>query len=187
MADFSILQGKAVGGDQGNGVLVEDILFNIGTNKDKEDVATAEIIGTAKTVLRDKYNPSLGFDELPHPVPVVERVKFAMGTGKNDDNKILIDRLNSLCQIDPPLEDTPDLWERFTKDGKDSVYDKIVGKEFYFSTRLQTGKSGEEAGHYFFNLLEVTKRAEATMESVAEKMRRIMAKKTAKSVFIADE
>lgn len=184
--DFTILDGATVGGDQGQGVLIESIAFKFDTTKDGEDEAVAEITGVAKTVMVDRYNPTLGCKELPEEVPVTERVKFALGGGKSTDNKILVERLNRAFQINPPLEDNSELWVRFTEDGKDSVYKQLVGKRAYFSAKKNTAKSGESKDHYYFNLLAVAERQEAKMDKVKERMEKILAKKNAASSFTAD-
>lgn len=174
MADLSVIAGKTLGGDQGDGVLLENIEFRFDKTKEGDDIVEAEITGTAKTYLRDGYNPSAGFESLPEEVPVKDRVKFA---GKSTDNKILLDRLNQQFNLQPPLEDNEELWERFTKEGKDSVIDQIVGKRSYFSAKLINGKTGEKANEFYYNLIRVTKREEASMAVVGDRMKALMGKK----------
>lgn len=182
MFEFSQLDGKVVGGEQGEGVLIESIRFKFSTTKDNEDEAVAEINGFAKTVLVDKYNPDNGFKELPEPIPVTERVKFVLGGGKNADNHITFERFNRAFDIQPPLEDTPDVWERFTEDGKNSVYNKLVGGKIYFSAKKNPTKTGEKPEDYYYNSINIAKREEAKMSAVAERMKRIQEKRAAGAV-----
>jgi hypothetical protein len=187
VADFSnILDGKVVGGEQGEGVLIESIEFKFSNTKDGEEEAVVEIAGVAKTVLKDGYRPSAGFNELPEEVPVADRVKVVMATGKKDDNAILFDRLNKALDIQPPLVDAPETFERFTKDGKDSVYNQIVGKRLYFGAKKNGTKTGESASHYYFNVMAVDKRVEATLDKVQDRVKRMLAKKGAAPTFSAD-
>jgi hypothetical protein len=182
MFEYAQLDGKVVGGDQGEGVLIEKVEFKFSTTKDNEEEAVAEITGFAKTVLNDKYNPSNGFKELPEPIPVTERVKFVLGGGKNADNHITFERFNRAFDIQPPLEDTPTVWERFTEDGKDSVCDKLVGGKLYFSAKKNPTKTGDKPEDYYFNSINIAKRVEAKMSAVAEKMKKLMEKRAAGAV-----
>lgn len=179
MADYSILDGKVLGGDQGEGVLLENILVKEGDRKGEEE-AYIEIMGTAKTLLKDNFNPSAGWDELPEPVPVADKVRVVLAD-KTASNEILYERLNREFKFDPPLVDGPDTWERFMAGTKDSVRDQLVGNKAYFSARKNPSKTGEKLADYFFNLVNVSKRKEATMEDGGAAIKAILARKKAKA------
>jgi hypothetical protein len=162
-------------------VLIEQIVFKL--DKDQKtgaDTAFIEIMGTAYSTLKDPWNPSAGTDDLLAPVPVKDQVKVLVVEGKNDDNNILFDQINRQFELKKPLEDTPDAWERFTKDGTDSVYDEIIGKPAFFVAKKSQTKDGTKLGDYFFNMRAVAKRVEATMDNVKDKLAAMFARRKAK-------
>lgn len=170
--DLVALEGRVLGGQGGDGVLLESIAFKF--DKDKttnEETAVIELSGTAHTVLRDKWNPLAGFDDLPEPVPVKENVKVAVAEGKKADNDILFQILNRRFEFDPPLEDREGEWERFTEDGKDSIYNQLIGQPVFF----KVGKNG------FFNVAAMAQRKEAKMDAVADKIKTILKAKKDKA------
>jgi hypothetical protein len=177
--DFSFLDGgKVVAGDQGDGVLIEQVLVKTGEKKGEEE-AFIELMGTAKTYLKDGYNPSAGFNPLPEEFVVTDRVKVVVA-GKEADNKILYDRLNKELHLDPPLVDREDEWERFLQGTKNSIYDKLVGARLYFGARKGNGV-GDQYTHYFYNILPVTKREEATPEKGGAKIKDVLKRKKEKA------
>jgi hypothetical protein len=176
--DYTILDGKMVGGDGGKGVLIESVLFRFDTDqKTKEETAHIEIMGTAKTVMRDQWNPAAGWDDLAEPVPVKDSVKLALANDKVADNHILYENLQRIFEFDPPLADGDDTWQRFTEEGENSVLKKLVGGEVYFRAKKSNTKTGEKLGDYFFNIACVAKREEPKMANVKDKMAGILKKK----------
>lgn len=179
--DYVSLDKKVLGGQGGEGILIEDIVFAFDTdNKTGEETAYIELLGTAYTVLADQYNPKAGFKELEEPLPVKDRVKVEVKEGQKNDNDILFHRINRTFPLSKPLVDAIDTWERFTKDGEDSVYDQIKGHPAYFQVNKNTSKTGDSWGHYFTNLIAVAKREDAEMGKVADKLAAIRKKKAAK-------
>lgn len=178
--DFLTLKDKVVGGEGGEGVLIEDIAFKFDTDKAGDDLVYIELMGTAKTVLKDGYNPLAGYDDLPEALPVKDSVKIVVSEGKNADNQILFDRLNKAFGLEKPLVDSADVWERFTKEHEDSVYEAIVGKPAFFRVTLPAAKTGEKWGEFYTNLMAVAKREEASMPKVADKMAAIKKKRAEK-------
>lgn len=183
--DFSnLLDGRVLGGDQGEGVLIEQIVTKEGDKKGVDE-AYIEIMGTAKTVLRDSYNPMAGWDELPEPIPVTERVKVLLAD-KEADNKILYDRLSKEFKIDPPLEDKEGEWERFLDGAENSVYSRLVGGRIYFQAKKNATKTGESASHYFYNVVNVAKRKAATVSEGGASIKAMLAKKKAKAAPVSN-
>lgn len=183
--DYSILDGRTLGGDQGEGVMLEQVLVRTGAKKDEEE-AFIELLGTAKTILRDPYNPSAGFDELPEPIPVAERVKVVLA-GKDADNSILFSQLNREFQFDPPLVDSEDEWERFLDGTKNSVKAKLEGAKIYFKAKKNPTKAGEKPTDFYFSFVNVQKRKAATMEEGGAAIKALLAKKKAKAAAPSDD
>jgi hypothetical protein len=180
--DYTLLDGKVLGGNGGEGVMIEQIAFKF--DKDpttKEDTSFIEIMGTATTYLRDPWNPAAGSEELPEKIPVKDMVKVAVATGKKDDNQILVDHLNRQFNFAKPLVDNEDLWERFTEDGTDSILNDLIGKTIYFKAKKSNTKTGEKLSEYFFNLIALAKREEPKMSAVAGKMELIKKRKAEKA------
>ncbi len=179
--DYTVYDKKMLGGQGGEGILIEQVAFKVDQDqKTNEDTVYVELMGTAYTVLKDGYNPSAGYDDLPEPIPVADRLKIVVAEGKKSDNEILINNINRAFGLEEPLVDNDTLWERFTEEGKDSVVKEIVGKPAYFKMAKNASKTGELLGHYFFNLSAVAKRIEPKMDLLKDKMAAIMAKRAAK-------
>lgn len=178
--DFTQIDGKLFGGDNGEGVLIEQLAFKFDTDMTtKDDTVLIEIMGTAKTVMKDPWNPLAGYEEV-EPFPVKDTIKLIVAQGKNADNQILINSLNRQFKLNPPLVDNHELWERFTKDGEDSVYDSLVGQRAYFKARKSNTKTGEQLSHYFFNLVRTAERLEPEMDAVKDKIAELIAKRKQK-------
>ena len=172
------LDGKLLGGENGEGVLIENIAFKFDTDvTTKEETVLIEIMGTAKTVMKDSWNPNAGYEDLPEPFPVKDMVKVVVASGKNSDNQIIYNTLNRQLNLDPPLVDDGDSWERFTKDGDNSIHDKVVGSKLFFRAKKAGTKTGEKLSEYFFNLVPIARREEAVKNAVKDKIGELLAKR----------
>jgi hypothetical protein len=176
------LDSKLLGGQNGEGVLIEQIAFKFDTDvTTKEETVGIEIMGTAYTVMKDSWNPSAGYDELPEPFPVKDTIRLIVAEGKNDDNQILVNTLNRQFEIKPPLEDDDTLGDRFLKDGTNSVLDSIVGNKAFYRAKKSSTRTGEKLSDYFFNLVPIAKRYSPDDKKVVQdKIAKLRADKKAK-------
>ena len=180
MADLSVISGKTMGGDGGEGVLIESVAVKFDSKKDGTPIAAIEINGVAKTALIDPYNPAGGFTELPEPVPVTHTIDIPVDEGGvNRDLSINFSQLNRAFDFEDPLVDRLGEWERFMEDGENSVYQQIVGKKAYFSARPKDGKTGDKVDHYWVNIIGLSKRIEPKAADVKKRIEALRKKRKA--------
>lgn len=180
MSDLSVLSGKTLAGDGGEGMPIQSIVFKFDSTKDGKEIVSVELGAVAKTVLNSAYNPNDGYADLPEPVPVTQRIVVSVDEDDKANNTISFNQLNKAFDLsDDPLVDRLGEDERFLKDGERSVYDKIYGKPAYFSAKLANGKTGEKASDYYFNIVGMAKRVEATRDEVAKRIAAIREKRKA--------
>jgi len=186
MADFLAIDGKVLGGQGGEGVLIERIEFVQDVNsKTKEESLNIVFSGVAYTVLKNSYDKEAGFDPLPEPLPVSERIPFSVTGQHVKDNTITYDQLNKAFDLlDDPLVDRENEWQRLleSNDPEDrSVHDKIKGQAIYFKARLKNKTDTEAKGpeKFFFNLYAMAKAIPASKADVMERINAIKKKKEA--------
>jgi hypothetical protein len=182
MADFSVIDGKVVGGQGGEGVLIESLVVKTDKNaKTGDDQLWAEVAGVGHTYLNNPYAPEQGFKELPEPIPVQFRVDFL-----KDDLSISFDMISRAFGLKEPLEDKEGEVLRFTKDAEDSIYNEIYGQRAFFKAKLANGKVGDKPSDFYFNPQSQAKVVENKKDSVMDILKRIKGKKAAKEAAAND-
>ncbi len=185
MADWSNVDGRTVGGQGGQGVLIESLTVKNDVNaKTKDEMLWLEFGGTAHTVLNNPYAPEQGYTELTEPLQVFKRVDILNSAGK--DLKITYDLISRAFDLKPPLEDRPDEVLRFMEDADDSVYSHIVGKAVYFKAKLANGKVGSKPSDFFFDPMPQSKVVEAKKGAVMAILDRVRKAKAAKAAAVED-
>jgi hypothetical protein len=186
MADFLAIDGKVLGGQGGEGVLIERIEFVEDSDaKTGEEKLNIVVSGVAHTVLKNAYDKEAGFDDLPEPLPVSERIPFSVTGQAVKSNKITFDQLNKAFDLgSDPLIETEEEWKRLLEsdDPEDrSVYNKIKGQPIYFKARLKDKLATEAKGpeKFYFNLYAMAKTMPATKDAVMERIAAIKKKKEA--------
>jgi hypothetical protein len=177
MTDLTVINGKTLGGVGGEGILIEEVTWKFDTKQDGTDVVSVELMGTAYTVLKDSYNPKAGYSELPEPIPVSHRISVAVSEDDKIDNNINFSQLNRAFNLKEPLVDRIGETDRLLKDADNSVVAEIEGKQAYFAAKVAKGKTGEKLSEYYFNIIGVAQRVEATKSAVAAKLDAIRQKK----------
>jgi hypothetical protein len=178
MADVIPVNGKVVGGQGGEGVLIESLVLKTDKGPKGDDRVWLEIGGTANTVLKSNYSPESGFDELPQAVAITARVDLL-----KPDRTMDFDIISRAFDLNPPLEDKEDEEYRFMEDGDKSVYSSILGKKAFFRAKIakdtKTGleKVGDTAGDFFWSLQPMAKTPAMKKESLKEVMGKIKAKR----------
>lgn len=185
MADFLAIDGKVLGGQGGEGVLIERIEFVEDSDaKTGEEKLNIVVSGVAHTVLKNAYDKEAGFDVLPEPLPVSERIPFSVTGQAVKSNKITFDQLNKAFDLgSDPLIETEDEWQRLLEGSERSVHDKIKGQPIYFKARLKDKLATEAKGpeKFYFNLYAMAKTMPATNDAVMERIAAIKKKKEAVS------
>lgn len=183
MADFLAIDGKVLGGQGGEGVLIERIEFVEDSDaKTGEEKLNIVLSGVAHTVLKNSYDKEAGFDDLPEPLPVSERIPFSVTGQVVKSNKITFDQLNKAFDLgSDPLIETEDEWQRLLEGSERSVHDKIKGQPIYFKARLKDKLATEAKGpeKFYFNLYAMAKTMPATADTVMERIAAIKKKKEA--------
>lgn len=179
MSDWTNVDGKVVGGNGGEGVLIESLTVKKDQNvKTKEDMLWLEIAGTANTVLHNSYSPEAGYAELSEPLPISHRIDLLGSATK--DLSITFDMLNRAFDFPKPLVDREDEVLRFLEDADDSVYKNIVGQRCFFKMKMGQGKTGSKPSDFFANPQSQSKVIESKVASVKEELKKVKAKKAAK-------
>ncbi len=162
MAEVTSINGKVLGGDSGEGVLIERVDVSYDIDSKGEPRTNIVLSGTAKTVLKSSQDKEAGFDELPAEVPILLSIPFSVTGGAVKSNQITYDQLNKAFGLlgEDALVDREGEWERFLEDDPRSVKGKIEGQRLHFKASLKkdkdTGNLIDEtvpfkAENYFFN------------------------------------
>lgn len=177
------INGKVLGGQGGEGVLIESISGTYDTDTKGVERVSLVFSGTAYTVLKNNYNKDAGFEELPEPISVSEAVPVRLDdTAGGKSLKITFDQLNKAFDLmDDPLVEREDEWQRLLEGTERSVFDKIVGKPIYFKAVLKKDKiegDKKDSSSFYFNLQALAKTVKAD-KSFLDLVAKLKAKKAA--------
>lgn len=140
---IAALDKKVVTDDTGTGVEITAI-----DAVESDKGITLELMGMATHALKFERRPEAGFDPLPEPYPVSERIDLSAA-----DRQKTFDKLNRAFKLPVPLMDREGEEERFLEGTEKSVYPHIVGKRVFFKLTLQekTAAADWKYGLNFFS------------------------------------
>lgn len=167
------MDGRILTGEDGQGVLIEDVKI-VEVVKTNGDTLTRLVIsGKANAYLNNPRSADDGTTPMDSDLPCEEGVYLDA-----EDKQNFYDKLNRHFKVDPPLVDNEENLFRLVEGG--DAYEQIRGQKVYFRYAHQKGSETSPYGARFYtNLTSIPKSTSATADGLKAVLARLREKQAA--------